>query len=179
MKYIKLFESWQGFGKSKEEEEKEYTCSLDKLLTWAVGGDWSSDWEWMLDILMVDDEFPSEGECIGYLELLKRNRELEIEVYSQEADGQVGSSWWIGDTQFDLITWEWPFEDVDTLSDLEDGVVTGLAREIGEDGLKKIGANIVDLIDFVNRSHGRGEDLTVLTPTGFRNWFRLQVGSIN
>ena len=179
MKYIKLFESWQGFSKNKDEEEREYTCSLDKLLTWAVGGDWSSDQDWMLDILMIDDEFPSEGECIGYLELLKRNRELEIEVYSQEVDGQVDSSWLIGDTQFDLITFEWPFEDADTLSDLEDEAVTRLAREIGDDGLRKIGANMVDLIDFVAWSHARGEDLTVITPTGFRNWFRLQVGGIN
>ena len=180
MKYIKLFESWQGFSKSREEDaEKEYTCSLDKLLTWAVDGDWSSDWEWMPDILMVDDEFPSEEECIGYLELLKRNRELEIEVYSQEIDGQVDSSWVIDDTVFDLITFEWPFEDAEVLSDLEEATVKRLSHEIGEGGLAEIRATVVDLIDFVAWSHGRGEDLTRITPTGFKNWFRLQVGGIN
>jgi hypothetical protein len=178
MKYIKLFESWQGFSKS-EEKEKSYTCSLDKLLTWAVDGDWSSDWEWMPNILMVDDEFPDEGECIGYLELLKKNREVEIEVYSQVIDGQVDSSWEIDDTLFDLITFDWPFEDADSLDDLEKATVQKLVDEIGEKGLIEIGANIVDLIDFVDWSSDRGEDLAGITPTGFKNWFRLQVGGIN
>lgn len=180
MKYIKLFESWQGFNKSREEDaEREYTCSLDKLLTWAVGEDWNSDWEWMPDILMVDDDFPSEEECIGYLELLKRNRELEINVYSQMIDGQVDSSWVIGDTGFSLITFEWPFEDADSLDDLEEAVVQKLVDEIGEEGLKRIGANIVDLIDFVGWSSDRGEDLTGLSPIGFKNWFELQRGRAN
>jgi len=180
MKYIKLFEHWQGFNKEEDsEDEREYKVTVDKLLNWAVGPHWSEDQEWMLDILMVDDEFPSEGECIGYLELLKRNRELEIDVYSQEMDGQVGSSWVIDDIVFDLITWEWPFEDTDTLGDLEEAMVNKLVDEIGEGGLMEIGANLVDLIDFVAWSHGRGEDLTSLTATGFRNWFRLQRGGVN
>lgn len=180
MKYIKLFESWQGFNKSREEEtEKDYQVSLDKLLTWAVGPEWNSDWEWMPDILMVDDEFLDEGECIGYLELLKRNRELEISVYSQMIDGQVDSSWVIDDTRFSLITFEWPFEDADSLDDLEKAVVQKLVDEIGEDGFIEIGANIVDLIDFVSWSHGRGEDLAGITSTGFKNWFGLQRGGIN
>jgi hypothetical protein len=179
MKHIKLFETWQGFSKSEDEEEKDYRVSLDKLLTWAVDQDWSSDWSWMPNILMVNDEFPDEGECIGYLELLKKNREVEIEVYSQMIDGQVDSSWVIDDTVFDLITWEWPFEDADSLDDLENATVRKLVDEIGEGGLIEIGANIVDLIDFVDWSGDRGEDLTTLTPIGFRNWFRLQRGGAN
>ena len=180
MKYIKLFESWQGFSKNREEEtEKDYQVSLDKLLTWAVGPEWSSDWEWMPDILMVDDEFLDEVECIGYLELLRKNRELEISVYSQMIDGQVDSSWVIDDIGFSLITFEWPFEDADSLDDLEKAVVQKLVDEIGADGLERIGANLVDLIDFVAWSSDRGEDLTGITSTGFKNWFGLQRGGIN
>ena len=180
MKYIKLFESWQGFSKNREEEtEKDYQVSLDKLLTWAVGPEWSSDWEWMPDILMVDDEFLDEVECIGYLELLRKNRELEISVYSQMIDGQVDSSWIIDDIGFSLITFEWPFEDADSLDDLEKAVVQKLVDEIGENGLERIGANLVDLIDFVAWSSDRGEDLAGITLTGFKNWFGLQRGGIN
>ena len=180
MKHIKIFEHWQDLGKSREEaEEKEYRVTVDELLSWAAGPDWSEDPEWMPDLLMVDDEFPEEGELIGYLELLKRNRDLEVDVYSQNMSGQIVSSWLIGDTVFDLITWEWPFEDADSLGDLEQAIVRKLAEEIGEEGLRRMGANAVDLIDFVDWSSSRGDELTELSPIGFRNWFGLQRGGAN
>jgi hypothetical protein len=37
----------------------------------------------------------------------------------------------------------------------------------------------VDLVDFVEWSSDRGEDLTRLSPIGFRNWFELQMGGAN
>ena len=180
MKHIKLFEHWQSFSKGREEEsDREYRVTVDEILTWATGPEWSDDWSWMPDILMVDDEFPEEEECIGYLELLKRNRGLEVDVFSQELDGQIGSSWLIEDTVFDLITWEWPFEEADSLDDLEQAIVRKLAEEIGEEGLRRIGANMVDLVDFVDWSSERGESLAELSPIGFRNWLGLQRGGAN
>jgi hypothetical protein len=180
MKHIKLFEHWQGFIKAREEEEdREYRVTVDRILTWAVGPEWSDDWSWMPDILMVDDEFPEDGECIGYLELLKKNRDLEVDVSSQEIDGQIDSSWFIGDTVFDLITWEWPFEEADSLDDLEQAIVRKLAEEIGEEGLRRMGANAVDLVDFVSQASSRGDALTELSSIGFRNWLELQRGGIN
>jgi hypothetical protein len=180
MKYIELFESWQGFNKNKEsEKEREYRVTVDEILTWAAGPDWSDDWSWMPDILMVDDEFPEDENCIGYLELLKKNSDLEVDVYSQELGGQTSSTWVIEDTVFDLISWDWPFEEEEDLEELETSVVRKLQDEIGEEGLRRIGATVVDVIDFVDWSSERGEDLTGLTSTGFKNWLGLQRGGAN
>lgn len=180
MKYIELFENWQSFSKNQEsEKEREYKVTVDEILTWAAGPDWSDDWSWMPDILMVDDEFPEDEDYIGYLELLKKNRDLEVEVYSQEMDGQTSSDWVIDDTEFSLISWDWPFEESDDLEELEEAMVRKLQDEIGEEGLRGIGATVVDIIDFVDWSSERGDDLTRLSPIGFRNWLELQRGRAN
>jgi hypothetical protein len=180
MKYIKLYEHWQGFNKEeKDADEKEYTVTIDKLLTWAEGPHWREDWEWMSDILMIDEEFPEEEEYIGYLELLKKNRDLEVLVYSQNLDGQITSDWSVEGVEFSLITWEWPFEEEDLLDELEQETVLRLAEELGDSRLELIGANRADLIDFVSWAAERGEDLKLLSPTGFENWFELQRGGAN
>lgn len=181
MKHIKLFEHWQWLNREEEgSTERDYQTTVDSLLTWAAGPDWREDWSWMEESLLVDDKWLEEDEAIGYHELLKKNGDSEIEVYSQETDGQVESSWSIGGVGFNLISWDWPFSDGDgDLTEVEMEVVDRLVRELAGDPVMR-SANVVDIIDFVQLAiREKGEEPAVVSSIGFKNWYRIQRSNAN
>jgi hypothetical protein len=129
---------------------------------------------------MVDDEPLEEGEAIGYHELLKRGRDQEIEVYSQQVEGQVDSSWTLDGVSFTLISWDWPFtSDLGDLTDIEKRVVDRLVKELTGDRVMDL-ANLVDIIEYVQLViREKGEDPDKVNSTGFKNWYLLQRSGAN
>ena len=176
-KYIKLFEQWQWLNREdgEDSDERDFRTTVDSLLTWAAGPGWREDWSWMQDLLQVDDEWLEEDELVGYHELLKKSSSAEIEVYSQEVDGQIDSSWSVDGVDFNLISWDWPFsEGEEDLTSIESEAVARIERELKGDPIGRE-ANVVDIIDWVQaeiRDRETGAD--ELTGTGFKNWFLLR-----
>jgi len=172
MKYIKLWETWQWLNREEDsDEERDYRATVGELLDWAAGPGWREDPEHLIDSLMVDDEWPDEHELIGYHEQLKQNSGVEVSVYSQQADGQILSDWRLGDTEFVLVSFDWPFNSDEGLDVEQLAEYDRLARGL-EPWFEKLGANRADIIDFIVDRTGRGEsDLSV---TGFMNWFALK-----
>ena len=174
MKHIKVFETWQWLNRDRDSnEERDYRAKVGELLSWAAGPDWAEDPDLLIDLLMVDDEWPDMDELIGYHEMLKRRADSELEIYSQEVHGQISSDWELDGVDFSLISFDWPFSSADVLTDEEmeayDRLVTKLDPE-----LIGLGANRADIIDFIVKMRNGGESALRLSPTGFRNWFSLQ-----
>ena len=180
MKHIKLFETWQWHSQEEEdtESERELVTTVGEILDWAAGPDWIEDPEALLDILMVDGDWPDQGSWLGYHELLKRSRSEEIQVLSQDLEGQIQSDWILGGMEWSLISDDWPFEESDSLDPAETRAYLRLLDGLGPE-LEEMGAGLPDLIDWVRRASGLGLDLDGLSPTGFKNWFWLQRSGAN
>lgn len=183
MKHIKLWEQWQSLNMPNHDsdegsDDREYKSTLDKFLTWAIGSEWRNSWDWMEDSMMINDEYIERNDCIGYLELFKKNSDLEIEIDSQNLGGQVMNEWVIDDVVFTLVTAGWPFSEDDDVTDEEYDTYIRLMRDLG-DKLEKMGSNQIDLIDFIKLSAKEGDDLDQLTAIGFGNWLNLQRSGAN
>jgi hypothetical protein len=112
--------------------------------------------------------------------LLKRGRDQEIEVYSQQVEGQVDNSWTLDGVSFTLISWDWPFtSDLGDLTDIEKRVVDQLVKELTGDRVMDL-ANLVDIIEYVQLViREKGEDPDKVNSTGFKNWYLLQRSGAN
>jgi hypothetical protein len=178
MKHIKLFETWQGFTSKEESKDRDYTTTVDELLSWAAGQDWKEDLENLIDLLMVDGDFPTNTELIGYHEMLKRRADSTIEVYSQELDGQVLSDWVLDGVEFSLVSWDWPLTSGEILDEAEEEAYFRLVAQL-EPEFEAIGANRADLMDFIQWASGRGDSPRDLSVVGFKNWFAMRRSGAN
>ena len=179
MKYIILFETWQWLNRDEDsDEERDYRATVGELLSWVSGPDWADGPENLIDFLMVDGDWPDSDELIGYHEMLKKRADTEIEIYSQEMDGQVCSDWGLDGVDFSLISNDWPFSLSDELTDEEKKVYSRLVAELDPE-LIGLGANLADIIDFIVEMRHKGESHLKLSSTGFKNWFSLQRSGAN
>ena len=179
MKHIKLFESWQRFNKENtDDSDREYTCTLDKLLSWEIP-DWQQDWEWLEDVVMLGDDWMTEEEAEYYLERFIQVKDEEISIDSQIIDGQVLNSWWMDGEYFTFITHDWPFTDNGNLTPEEETALHKLFAQLEGHAILQ-SANTADIIDYVLHAVRKEKiDPAKLTTIGFKNWFGLQRGGIN
>ena len=181
MKHIILFENWEWISNNSEEdseEDRELITTVDALLNWAVGPDWKEDYESLMDIIKVDGDWPSSDEWIGYHQLLKGSANKKIELYSQLVDGQVFSDWTLGETEFSFVSYDWPFEEADQLTQEEQEAYHRLFHEL-EPEFKRLGTNQVDLIDFIMELTQKGKKPRDLSASEFREWIKLNKTYLN
>lgn len=179
MKHIKLWETWQWLNQDEaSDEEREYRATVEELLSWAAGPDWAEDPDYLIDFLMVDDEWPDSSELIGYHEMLKKKADRELEIYSQEMGGQIYSDWGLDGVDFSLISFDWPLSLGDELTDEEKKVYSRLVAELDPE-LIELGASRADIIDFIVEMSRKEESLLKLSSTGFKNWFSLHRSGAN
>jgi hypothetical protein len=178
-KYIKLFEAWQWLNREEEpdEGEREYSTTVGDLLTWAVGPDWAEDWDWMLDVMMVDWDWINVDEAIGYHSQLKSSAGVEVTAFSEDSDGSIETYWEMDGVNWVLITQDWPFSEDGDLTREEESAVLRILRELGPGAG---GATTPDVIDWV-QSQVRGAGLSAddLSAAGFKNWFGLGRAGLN
>jgi hypothetical protein len=101
---------------------------------------------------------------------------VEVDVYSQEVDGQIFSNWQLGGTDFGLVSEDWPFSSDEGLDMEQTEEYDRLVREL-EPELEPLGANRADIIDFILDRTDKGE--RELSATGFKNWFALKRAGLN
>jgi len=181
MRHLKLFENWKWLGDNSGEdsdEDRELVTTVDKILNWAVGPDWKENYESLMDIIMVDEDWPSPNEWIGYHQLLKRSADKKIEIYSQLVDGQIFSNWRLGETEFSIVSDEWPFEEDEKLTQEEEEAYQRLSREL-EPEFKRLEANNVDLIDFIMELTRKGKRPRDLSASEFSEWIRFKRSYLN
>lgn len=172
-KYIKLFEEWQALNNNNDNiEDKEYQTTIGELLNWATDSDWQDDKDSIIDLLMIDDEWPTDEELVGYHQMLKNNRDSKIHVYSQQIDGQILSEWVLDKIVFSVISWDWPFSKNDDLTKEEIDTYLRLERELSSD-LEKLGANRADIILYVRDMNNNGVQSDEISSIGFKNWLSL------
>lgn len=146
---------------------------------WTIGPDWLEDYDWIIEVLLIDDEPVDELDAIGYHEMIKRASNQEINVDSQQIGGQIDNSWQLNDVYFSLITNDWPFTDESgDLTQEETSIVHRIHQELENDPIMQL-ANVVDIIDFVQREiREQGIDLKNISSASFKNWYQLQrIGS--
>ena len=174
-RYVQLFEIWQWLGGEEEEtNEREYSTTVGELLDWLIGPDWREDWAWLPDTLMVDWEWPDDGESIGYHQRLKMSAEDGIEVSATDDGGEIELSWSLDGVDYLCTSPGWPFSDEsdESMTDEEGAIAVKIFGEIESEGL---GATLPDVIDWVQRSvRVMGQEPAELTSAGFRNWFGIQ-----
>ena len=174
MKYIKLWEIWQWLDQEDgSEDERNYRVTIGELLDWAADPEWREDPDSLMDLLMIDGDWPDKQELIGYHEQLKQNSGVEVSVYSQQVDGQIFSEWLLDEIRFGLVSFDWPFDEEDDLGEEAAVEVRRILAGLSGDRVLD-SATVVDVVDFVHGEIKRGRSATELTPLGFKNWFALK-----
>jgi hypothetical protein len=178
-KYIKLWETWQWLNREEEpnEGEREYSTTVEDLLTWAVGPDWAEDWDWVPDTIMIDWDWIDDDEAIGYHEKLKSSANLEIQAFSEESDDSIETYWQMGGITWVIVSQDWPFNEDEDLTEEEKSAVLKIVAEVKPESM---GATTPDVIDWVlHQVRKLGQRPERLTSAGFRNWFELGRAGLN
>ena len=174
-KYIKTFESFSYLDSTNTnaESSKEYSTTIDELLKWAFGSDWSDygTWNMIKDVMLINGDFMEEGESIVALDKLSKHKDDSIEVEAYDGEFSVEIYFNFEGDEYSFENEHFPFEN-DDMDDIELSLTLKIVDDLKGDEIMNI-ANTVDIAQYVEDAINKNINISDINHIGFKNWFNL------
>lgn len=174
-KYIKTFESFSYLDSTNTnaENSKNYSTTIDELLKWAFGSDWSDyvTWSTIKDMILINGDYMEESESIVALDKLSKHKDdsIEVEAYDGEFSVDIYFNFEGDDYSFEIESF--PFEN-DDMDDTELSLTLRIINDLKGDEIMNI-ANTVDIAQYVEDAINKNINISDINHIGFKNWFNL------
>lgn len=172
-KYIMTFESFSFLQNQENRGVKVYNTTIDDLLTWAFGEEWSdyTQWDVISELIRIDGDEMDNSDSIVTLDKFNKNKDALIEVTAFDGDYSIDIDFAFDEIEYSFEAEEYPFEDK-YMSDMEMSLTVKIADDLKNDDIMNV-ANNVDIAQYVEDQLSKKVNVENISAIGFKNWFKI------